>query len=106
MVVIKQLNNKILVELIKSIKNIDNDLKLNESANTKLAKFEELSKNIIKEKQVVKENTRLSQEFIDSMVKMTSNQLKKKIFESYENSDVVKLLKEVILYLINSFNIS
>lgn len=68
---------------------------VNESEDNKIAKFEELSKNIIKEKQVLKENTRLPQEFIDSMIKMTSNQLKKKIFESYENSDVVKLLKEV-----------
>ncbi len=70
---------------------------MNESENTKLAKFEELSKNIIKEKQIIKENTRLPQEFIDSMIKMTSNQLKKKLFESYENSDVIKLLKEVII---------
>jgi len=44
---------------------------------------------------VIKENTRLPKEFIDKMVNMTSNQIKKKIFESYENSDVVKLLKEV-----------
>ena len=80
------------------LKNIDIDLRLNESSeNRNLAKFEELSKNIIKEKQIIKENTRLPQEFIDSMIKMTSNQLKKKIFESYENSDVVKLIKEVII---------
>ncbi len=73
-------------------------MKLDESEHSKLAKFEELSKNIIIEKQVVKENTRLPQEFINSMMKMTSNQLKKKFFESYENSDIVKLLKEVINY--------
>jgi len=73
-------------------------LKLKENyENAKLAKFEELSKNIIKQKQIVKENTRLPREFVDEMIKMTSNQIKKKIFESYENSDVVKLLKEVKL---------
>ncbi len=73
-------------------------MKLKENyENAKLAKFEELSKNIIKQKQIVKENTRLPREFVDEMIKMTSNQIKKKIFESYENSDVVKLLKEVKL---------
>lgn len=72
-------------------------LNLNESEREKttLAKFEELNKNIILEKQVIKENTRLPQEFIDSMINTTSNSIKRKLFESYENSDVVKLLKEV-----------
>ena len=72
-------------------------MNLNESEREKttLAKFEELNKNIILEKQVIKENTRLPQEFIDSMINTTSNSIKRKLFESYENSDVVKLLKEV-----------
>jgi len=54
-----------------------------------------LSKNINLDKQVNRENTRLPQEFINEMILFNSNQNKKRLFESYENSDVVKLLKEL-----------
>jgi hypothetical protein len=60
-----------------------------------VAKYDELSKNISFERAVVRENTRLPKEFVEEMIKFSSNQRKKKLFESYENSDLVKLIKEV-----------
>jgi hypothetical protein len=86
----------------------DKNIILNENINNKIIKFEELSKNINTEKQVIRENTRLPQEFVDNLIQFNSNQNKKKLFESYENSDIVKLMKEVryIIYTIyNIYNI-
>jgi hypothetical protein len=56
---------------------------------------DKFSKNIIHDKVVLKENTRLPKNFIETLINKHSNKLRKKIYESYENSDVIKLLKEL-----------
>ena len=84
----------------------DKNIILNENINNKIIKFEELSKNINTEKQVIRENTRLPQEFVDNLIQFNSNQNKKKLFESYENSDIVKLMKEVRYIIYTIYNIS
>jgi hypothetical protein len=61
------------------------------------------SANLIVNKQVVKENTRLPQFFVESMMEKHSQKLRKRMFESYEGSDVVRLMKEV-RNLVNYFN--
>lgn len=62
---------------------------------SKEEELDDLSRNITKDKEVVKENTRLPDNFIENLMEKSTHYLKRKIFESYENSDVVKLLKEV-----------
>ncbi len=47
------------------------------------------------EKHIVKENTRLPYKFVENLVKHHSNKIKRRMDEAYENSDVVKLLKEL-----------
>jgi hypothetical protein len=47
------------------------------------------------EKHIVKENTRLPYKFVENLVKDHSNKIKKRMDEAYENSDVVKLLREL-----------
>jgi len=56
---------------------------------------DKFSKNITHDKAVIKENTRLPKNFIETLINKHSNKLRKKIYESYENSDVIKLLKEL-----------
>ena len=41
------------------------------------------------------ENTRLPINFVDILIKKHSQQVRQKIFEAYESSDVIKLLKEL-----------
>ncbi len=49
----------------------------------------------LNEKQVLAENTRLPLNFVENMSEKHSNKLKKKFYEAYESSDVVRLLKEL-----------
>ena len=49
----------------------------------------------ILDKHIVKENTRLPFQFVENLVQEHTNRIRKRIFEAYENSDVVKLLKEL-----------
>lgn len=56
---------------------------------------ERYSKNIITEKGVSKENTRLPINFIETLINKHSNKIRTKIYETYHNSDVIKLLKEL-----------
>jgi hypothetical protein len=51
--------------------------------------------NIINEKAIQPENTRLPEKFLESLIEKHSQKFKRKLYETYENSDVVKLLKEV-----------
>lgn len=55
----------------------------------------ERSINISRDKEVVKENTRLPDNFLENLVSSHSQKMKRKLYETYENSDVVKLLKEL-----------
>jgi len=88
-------NNIYFQPEITNFKNKIEEINEDENEKNKIAKFEELSKNINSNKKVIRENTRLPQEFINKMIQFNSNQNKKKLFESYENSDIVKLMKEV-----------
>jgi hypothetical protein len=56
----------------------------------------EHSINIFKDKEVLKENTRLPDRFVDQMEEKINIKMKKQLFEQIQNSDVVKLLKEVL----------
>lgn len=47
------------------------------------------------EKQILKENTRLPQNFVENMIDKHSSVVRRKLFEAYESSDVVKLMKEL-----------
>lgn len=53
------------------------------------------SENISGEKGVSKDNTRLPKNFIETLINKHSYKLRNKIYESYENSDVIRLLKEL-----------
>jgi hypothetical protein len=56
---------------------------------------DDLSSGIKSDKEVIKENTRLPNNFIETMTHLQNQRMKKKLFESYESSDLVKLLKEI-----------
>jgi hypothetical protein len=71
------------------------------SKNKKLAlaetKIEDFSSNLedLNEKQVLTENTRLPHNFVESMIEKQTSKMRKKIYEAYESSDVIRLLKEL-----------
>jgi protein DGCR14 len=76
------------------MKEIEASKEMNNQTNTQ-DNMEKFSKNISNEKAVSKENTRLPKNFIETLINKHSHKLRKKIYESYENSDVIKLLKEL-----------
>jgi hypothetical protein len=51
--------------------------------------------NINSQKEVLKDNTRLPDNFLQNMIDINSQKVRRKIYESYENSDIVKLMKEL-----------
>lgn len=55
----------------------------------------DLSENIKEERCVVKENTRLPENFVENMISLHNQKMKRRLFENYENSDLVKLMKEI-----------
>lgn len=57
--------------------------------------LDENSINITSDKEVVCENTRFPENFMENLISLHSDKLRRKLYESYENSDVVKLLKEM-----------
>ena len=65
------------------------------------------SDNVVTEKAILKENTRLPENFVEHMMQKSAFNMRKAIFEHYENSDHAKILKEaqrVELELLNQRN--
>ncbi len=58
-----------------------------------LPEYSEKSKNIDLEKKILRENTRLPEDFIEEIEKRMNK--KPGSYESLENSDLVQLMKEV-----------
>jgi hypothetical protein len=56
---------------------------------------DENSKNINSIKEILKDNTRLPDNFVKNMMDINSQKIRRKIYQSYENSDIVKLMKEL-----------
>ena len=52
------------------------------------------SENIVIEKEIIKENTRLPENFVEGMMQKSAFNMRKSIFENYENSDHAKILRE------------
>jgi hypothetical protein len=80
---------------LQSLQMISNQSQAEKSKNEN--SFSTFSSNLesLKDKQVLAENTRLPENFVESMSEKHSSKMRKKIFEAYESSDVVRLLKEL-----------
>ena len=52
------------------------------------------SENVLADKAILKENTRLPENFVEVMMQKTAFNMRKTLFENYENSDHAKIIKE------------